>query len=154
MSRLFFSVFTFLLFLQGVQAQNEAASTGRYTMQQLSPSEAIVQKETSEVEGFARKLTALKTAFTEKDASRIIGHEAYILRAMRDEADQLEVKAATAGASGATKARLEKMNQILGAFEAHAFNPEKPEDAKRDFVQLDDFLKIMQAELEELKNRH
>ncbi|MFN0175432.1 MAG: hypothetical protein ACKVU0_12340 [Saprospiraceae bacterium] len=139
MFRLFISLLFICLFSNSIIAQNIAATTGRLTTQQLSPEDAKLHKETAEVETFARKLSSLKTAFAEKDASKIVAYEAYILRAMRIEADQL-----TASTTEPTNARLEKMNATLAAFEGHAFDPAQPEAAAQDFAKLDEFLKIMQ----------
>jgi len=143
MFRLFFSLLLIFLFSNRIIAQNDTAPTGRLTTQQLSPADAQLHKETTEVDGFARKLASLKTAFAEKDASRIVAFEAYILRAMRNEADQL-----MASTTEPTEGRLEKMNATLAAFEAHAFDPAQPEAAACDFAKLDEFLKMMQEELE------
>ncbi|MBC7775676.1 MAG: hypothetical protein H7246_09575 [Phycisphaerae bacterium] len=149
MFRILFSLLFTCLFFNGLNAQTDANTNGRLTVQQLSPADANLHTETAEVEGFARMLAALKTAFAEKDASRTVAYEAYILRAMRDETDQMSVKATaeSGDASSLSKIRLEKMTNTLAAFEAHAFDPAKPDAAARDFAQLDEFLKIMQEEL-------
>ena len=182
MFRYFFPLFSCCLFFNALNAQTDSAPTERSTMQSLSPVDANLVKETNEVESFARKLASLKTAFAEKDASRIIAYEAYILRGMRDETDQMTAKAAAesaqaerrksassgqitpaakpedapardpfAEATTPTEIRLEKMTYTMAAFERHTFNPAQPEVAARDFAKLDEFLKIMQDELEDLK---
>lgn len=147
MFRFSLSVFAFLLFFNVLQAQTETKPkpAARPTNQSLSPAEASLRKETNEVEGFARNLAALKTAFAAKDAGQIAAYEAYILRGMRTEADQMAEKAA-AGVELA-QTRLATMNQMMADFESHAFDPGKPEAAARDFAKLDDFLAMMQAEL-------
>lgn len=149
MFRLLFLALSFFLFSKGLSAQADDAASARHTTQQLSPTDATLQQETKEMNGFARKLASLKTAFAEKDASRIVAYEAYLLNAMRTELDQISAKAtATSGEMGAiTQTRLEKMTHIFAAFEGHAFDPAQPEAAARDFAKLDEFLKLMQEEL-------
>ena len=139
MFRLFFSLLLICLFSNSINAQTNAAPTGRLTTQDLSPEDARLRKETNEVETFARKLASLKTAFAEKDASRMVAYEAYILRAMRIETDQL-----AASTTEPNNSSLAKMNATLAAFEGHAFDPAQPEAAARDFAKLDEFLKMMQ----------
>lgn len=56
-----------------------------------------------------------------------------------------------ADATTPDEVRLETMQYTLAAFERHAFDPSKPEDAARDFAKLDNILKIMQEALAELK---
>lgn len=148
MFRFSLSVFAFLLFFNVLQAQTETKPAARPTNQSLSPAEANLRKETNEVEGFARNLAALKTAFAAKDAGQIAAYEAYILRGMRTEADQMAEKAA-AGVELA-QTRLATMNQMMADFESHAFDTGKPEAAARDFAKLDDFLAMIQAELNAL----
>ena len=143
MFRLFFSLLLICLFSNSINAQTNAAPSGRLTSQDLSSEETRLRKETNEVETFARKLTMLKTAFAEKDASRVVAYEAYILRAMRIEADQL-----TASTIEPNNSNLAKINATLAAFEGHAFDPAQPEAAARDFAKLDEFLKMMQEGLE------
>lgn len=147
MFRFTLSIFSFLLVFNTLQAQTETRPA-RPTNQSLSPAEASLRKETNEVEGFARNLAALKTAFAAKDAGQIAAYEAYILLGMRKEADQMAEKA-IAGATLA-QSRLNIMNQMMTDFESHAFDTGKPEAAARDFAKLDDFLSMMQAELKEL----
>ena len=182
MLRLSLSFFAILLFINGLTAQTDAASTERLTAQMLNAVDADLNKETQEVEDFARKLASLKAAFAEKDASKMVAYEAYVLRGMRIEADQMLAKANTeaaqterrktsntgqitppakleeapardpfAEATTPTEIRLEKMTYTMAAFERHTFDPAKPEAAARDFAKLDEFLKIMQEELAELK---
>jgi hypothetical protein len=50
-----------------------------------------------------------------------------------------------------TEKHLEQMHYIMAAFQKHAFDPSKPDDAARDFAKLDEFVKIMQEDLEDLK---
>jgi len=150
MFRFILSFIATFLFFNGLNAQSGAASNGRHTTQQLSPSEAILHKETNELDAFSRKLTALKAAFAEKNASRVVAYEAYILRAMRNETDQmiLKISAESALARSSSQIRLEKMDNILVAFEGHAFDLTKPEAAARDFLKLDEFLQLMRETLE------
>jgi len=152
--RFFFSLLITGLLLQGLNAQTNTPTTSRQTVQQLSPADAERHKQTTEVEVFARKLTALKTSFAAKDASRIVAYEAYLLRAMQNEIYQLDTITTTASvdASSPSQIRLEKMNTILAAFEGHAFDTAKPDNAARDLSKLDEFFKIMKEALELLKN--
>jgi hypothetical protein len=152
MSRFFLSLFSILLFINHLNAQSEAVPTGRLAVQDLSPAEAKLHQETIEVEGFARKLSALKTAFAEKDQGRIVAYEAHILRGLRNETDQMIAKAsATAGQASQENTRikisLEKMTSIMADFEGHSFSTAQPDLAARDFAKLDAFLSIMQEEL-------
>jgi hypothetical protein len=55
-----------------------------------------------------------------------------------------------AEATTPTEIRLEQMQYTLAAFERHAFDPAKPDEAARDFAKLADFQKIMEMELAEL----
>lgn len=182
MLRLIFSLSASLLFFTTLIAQTDSAPGSRLTVQQFSPEAANLHQETIEVEGFSRNLTSLKTAFAEKDAGKIVAYEAYILRGMRTETDQMIAKAAlesaqaerrksaTSGqitppakpeeapardpfaeATTPTEIRLEKMTYIMAAFERHAFDPAQPQAAARDFAKLDEFLKMMQEALTELK---
>lgn len=182
MFRFFFSAVSFFFFFNVLAAQTDNAPTRPLPVQYLSPVDANLHNETKEVEGFARKLAALKTAFAEKETSRIIAYESYLLEAMRQEADQMAAKATAesaqaerrksassgqittaakpdeapardpfAEATTPTEIRLEKMTYTLAAFDRHAFDPAQLEAAARDFAKLDEFLKIMQEELEELK---
>jgi hypothetical protein len=139
-----FAFFATLISLTGLNAQTNSTSTDRLTAQQLNPAAAERLKETTEVESFTRKLASLKSAYAEKNTSQIVANEACILRGMRNEADQLELK----GNSN----RLEKTNSILAAFEGHAFDLAQPEAAAQDFAKLDAFLKMMQDALLELKD--
>lgn len=150
MLRFVFLFSVLCLAINALNAQTDVAAQERKTVQQLSPAEAALHQETVETENFARKLTSLKAAYAEKDAGKIIAYEAHILRALRIETEQMGAKAAT-DRTPAAKARLEKMSQTLASFQQHAFDPAQPEAAARDFAQLDDFLKIMQEELETLK---
>ncbi len=150
MFRLFFTLLSTFLFFNGLNAQSDTAPTARLTTQQLSPADAKLQKETKEVDGFARALASLKTVFAEKDASRTVVYEAYILRAMRNEIDQMMANAESVS-DPAAKIRLEKTTHILGSFEGHAFDPAQPEIAVGDFAKLDAFLEVMQEALAELK---
>lgn len=143
MLRFSFSLFTALVLFSSLNAQTETASTGRLTTQQLSPAEAELLKETKEVEVFGRRLASLKTAFAEKDASRIVGFEAHLIGMMRNETDQ--------EASKGSGLHLEKMTAIFESFEGHTFDPAQPEAAARDFAKLDEFYKIMQEVLQALK---
>ena len=152
MVRFCISFLLILLFFTGLTAQNSNVPAKRLIVQDLNPEEALLHKERNEVESFTRKLGALKTAFAEKDASRIVAYEAHILRGMRNETDQLTLKASTSEATATTKIRLESMNLTLAAFEAHAFDPSKPEIAARDFAKLDEFLKLMLQELAEVSS--
>lgn len=151
MLRFFFSLVFFSLFANGLNAQTtNGSSTERLTTQQLTPTEALFQQETKEVDGFERKLASLKTAFSEKDASRMVAYEAYLQGAMRKETEQMAQKNASSP-SVDTQARLEQMNKTMEAFEAHTFHTLTGEAAARDFALLDAFLQIMKAELAELK---
>ncbi|MDO8367830.1 MAG: hypothetical protein Q7T20_13595 [Saprospiraceae bacterium] len=144
MFRSFLSLLAFCLFIHGLNAQTDTTPSSRLTVQQLSPESARLHQETTEVESFSNKLAALKTAFAAKDASRIVAYEAYLLRALHHETEQM-------AARNPAGQHLGKMTAILAAFEAHAFDPARPESAARDFAKLDEFLKIMQEELESLK---
>lgn len=151
MLRIFFSLTLFSLFANVLDAQTaNGSSAERLTTQQLTPTEALLQQETKEVESFERKLASLKTAFAEKDASRMVAYEAYLQGAMRKETEQVAQKNASTP-SADTQSRLEKMNQILSAFDGHTFHAISSETAARDFALLDAFLQIMQAEFAELK---
>jgi len=149
MYRFFISLLATGLLLHGLHAQTNTTTTSRQTVQQLSPADAERHKQTTEVEVFARKLTALKTSFAAKEVSRIIAYEAFLLRAMQNEIYQIDINAPTASTptDASNQIRLEKMNNILAAFEGHAFDTAKPEDAARDLAKLDEFLKLMQEEL-------
>ena len=138
-------LFVFLvnfLFFNGLNAQTAA----RPTTQDLSPAEALRQKETAAVDRFSRALSSLKSAFAEKDASRIVAYEAQILRGMREATEQLSEKSPEPGTKA--KLRLEKTTSTLKAFEAHSFDPSKPEVAARDFALLDEFLLLMKEGLQ------
>lgn len=49
--------------------------------------------------------------------------------------------------------RFETLTYTLAAFDRHAFDPSRPEDAAKDFAKLDAVLKIMEDALAELKAR-
>ncbi len=49
--------------------------------------------------------------------------------------------------------RFEAMTYTLAAFDRHAFDPSKPEEAAKDFAKLEDVLKLMEEALAELKAR-
>lgn len=152
MLRFCFSLVLLTLFFNALSAQTTNSSgTERLTAQQLTPTETLFQQETKEVEGFERKLASLKTAFAEKDASRMVAYEAYLQGAMRKETEQMAQKNAS-NPSVDTQARLEQMNKTMEAFEAHTFHTITAEAATRDFALLDAFLKILQTELAELKS--
>jgi hypothetical protein len=57
-----------------------------------------------------------------------------------------------AEASTPDEARYETMSYTLAAFDRHAFDPGRPEDAARDFEKLDKVQKIMEEALAELKS--
>ena len=145
MLRFSFSLFAVLVMFTSLNAQSDPAPTSRLTTQQLSPAEAELLQQTKEVDGFGRKLASLKIAFAEKNASRIVGYEALILGIMRRETDQ--------EASKGAGLRLAKMTAILESFEGHVFDPAQPEAATRDFAKLDEFYKMMQEALQELKGQ-
>lgn len=153
MQRLSIFILFTILSVNTLNAQSGAPISPRLTSQQLSPAEAALQKETAEVEQFARKLALLKTAFAEKDASKIVAHESALQLAMRNEVDQWSAlqNSGSGAASKSAKARLKKMSETLAAFDGHAFDPAQPEAAKRDFAALDAFLKWMQEALREKK---
>ncbi len=131
--------------------QAQSSASGRQTTQDLSPAAASLQQEQTEVANFSRKLSALKTAYAEKNQNQVVASEAFLLRAMRNETDQMMDNAKTAPNSIPVKVRLEKMNAIMDAFEAHSFNALSAEAAKRDFAKMDEFLLILQEALSELK---
>ena len=153
MQRLFIFIRFTILSVYTLPAQIGSPTSPRLTSQQLSPAEAALQKETAEVEQFARKLALLKTAFAEKDASKIVANESALQLAMRNEVDQLAtfVNSGSSPAGKSTKSRLKKMSETLTTFDGHAFNPAQPEAAKRDFASLDAFLKMMQEAIQEKK---
>lgn len=98
MLRFSISIFSFCLFINGLHAQSTESTSARTTTQSLSAVDANLQKESEEVATFARKLAALKTAFAEKDASRTVAYEAYLVNAMRRETEQMSAKATTESA--------------------------------------------------------
>lgn len=114
MLRTTFSILTFALILNNLQAQESHSPTPRPTLQSLSPVDANLQKETSEVESFARNLAALKAAYANKDASKTIAYEAYVLRGMRDETDQM-IERAAAESAQAEHRKNASSGQITGA---------------------------------------
>jgi hypothetical protein len=91
MFRFAFILLVSLFFAQAAVAQADVTAP-RVTKQSLTPAQATLLDETSEVEAFARKLELLKIAFAEKDPSRIVAYEAYVLSAMRQETDQLSAR--------------------------------------------------------------
>jgi len=161
--------------------ENPANAAPSREVRYKSPLDADIAKETYEVEHFAKNLGLLKSAFEKQDISGIVANERAILEAMRMETQQLEDKVAgdkiqaerrakaSAGeplpggaaqrpkrdpfaeAETTSEQRLETMRYTMLAFERHAFDPGKPEDAARDFAKLDAFLKVMQEELADLK---
>jgi len=137
MLRFSISLVASLLLFNTLFAQTEPAPNKRFTEQDLSPAEAKIYHETNAVEQFAQTLALLKTAFSEKDVSRIVAYEANILRAMRIAADH------------AADTRQEQMNGMLADFEAHSFNIADPVGAARDFAKLEEFHALMQAGLKQ-----
>lgn len=135
MLRLSICLFASLLLFNTVSAQTEPVPNKRFTLQDLSPEEAKTYHMTTQVEQFAQILDLLKSAFSEKDHSRVVAYEANILRAMRTAADET------------TDARLEKMNRILADFEAHSFDLSDPVGAERDFGKLEEFHALLKAGL-------
>lgn len=91
MFRFSISLLITLLFNFAAQAQADVTAP-RPTKQSLTPAEASLLDETSDVAAFARKLELLKIAFAEKDASRIVAYEAYVLSAMRQKTDQIAAR--------------------------------------------------------------
>jgi hypothetical protein len=114
MLRTLFFLFSGLLVINTLSAQTDIGPSRRATVQQMSPADADLYKETNEVESFARNLAALKTAFAEKNTSRITAYEAYILRGMRDETDQMTAKA-NAEAAQKERRKLAGAGQIISA---------------------------------------
>lgn len=131
--------------------QAQSGTSGRQTTQELSPAAASLQQEQTEVDNFSRKLAALKTAYAQKNQHQVVAAEAYLLRAMRNETDQMTEKAQLQPNAIPVKVRLEKMNAIMDAFEAHSFNTLTAEIAARDFAKMDEFLLILQESLAEIK---
>ena len=151
MFRPLFLLLPAFLFFNVLNAQTETNPPLRLTMQDLSPAEAKLFHKTHIVEDFSRNLSSLKTAFAAKDASRIVAYEGNILRGMKNAIDQMSAEPG-ADTDPVTKSRLEKMNNTLAAFEAHAFDPSKSQAAAADFAKLDEFLKIIEEALADYKN--
>jgi hypothetical protein len=164
-----------------LQAQESAQASIDRKIQYKSPLDEDLAKKQFEVEYFTKHLEMLKIAFASRDASNIVANESILLGAMRIELQQMQDKvdgekiqserrkhASDGNLSMAAPAerpktdpladpetpsekRLESMRYVMGAFQRHAFDPGKPEEAKRDFAKLDEFVNIMQEDLAELK---
>lgn len=169
----------FLAFALQAQDNAQPAPTSR-EVRYKSPLDEDLAKESFEVDYFAKHLARLKDAFDKKEMSNIVANEKVILESMRMETQQMEDKVAGekvqaelrknaasgtpstakgerpkrdpfADAETVSEKRLETMRYTMGAFERHSFDPANPAQAAKDFVKLDEFLKIMQDELGELK---
>jgi hypothetical protein len=168
-------------FSQINQAPDAAAAPSDGLVRYKSALDANLETEAFEVEYFGKTLASLKSAFAANDPKATQSCEKSLVDAMRQEISQMEEKVASEAAQRARRARansgvaepagatpkpkydpfaeaetdsekrLETMRYTLGAFERHAFNPAKPEEAQRDFARLDAFLKAMEEELAALK---
>ncbi len=115
--------------------------------------EVRLEQEASEVQNYASWLAQLKTAWSERDMGRIAVCESAVLMALRLEINQLAAVAGGEYGSSSDRARLEAMRRTLVAFDGHAFDPSRPENAGRDFAMLDNVLVLMQEALSEIRSR-
>lgn len=106
---------------------------------------AVVMALRTEVDQLSLKLAA-DAAQTERRKSASSGA---ITRAASP--DEAPARDPFADATTPDEINYETMVYTLGAFERHAFDPSKPEEAARDFAKLDKILKIMQDSLAALK---
>lgn len=163
------------------QTDGQPAAGRAETVRYKSPLDADLNIKTAQVEYFSTELKMLKTAFDNKESSRIVLGERNLVAQMRYETQAMEDKVAgdkvqrerrSKASSGAveqagemtrpqrdpfadaetvSEQRLEQMRMTLAAFDRHAFDPGNADAGKRDFAKLDAFLQILEAELAELK---
>jgi hypothetical protein len=137
-------------FSVGAQAQTDNTGQPR---RYPTVEEVKLEQEASEVQNYASWLAQLKTAFSERDMGKIAVCESAVLMALRLEINQLAAVAGGEYGSTSDRSRLEAMRRTLVAFDGHAFDPGKPENADRDFAMLDNVLVLMQEALAEIKSR-
>lgn len=137
-------------FSVGAQAQTDNTGQPR---RYPTVEEVKLEQEASEVQNYASWLAQLKTAFSERDMGKIAVCESAVLMALRLEINQLAAVAGGEYGSTSDRSRLEVMRRTLVAFDGHAFDPARPENADRDFAMLDNVLALMQEALAEIKSR-
>lgn len=146
-----------LLLLSGLffpYASAQSSPGQRLTVQELEASDARILQESTELESFSQHLSALKAAFTDQNASRLIAYQSYLFNEMRNEVDQMREKAAgttSFKAAPSSAIFLDKMTALFASFEEYSFERANPESAALHFIKLDEFLKVMQDELAEVK---
>ncbi|MFM7154059.1 MAG: hypothetical protein ACKOZV_08025 [Bacteroidota bacterium] len=134
----------------GAQAQTDNTGQPR---RYPTVEEVKLEQEASEVQNYASWLAQLKTAFSERDMGKIAVCESAVLMALRLEINQLAAVAGGEYGSTSDRSRLEVMRRTIVAFDGHAFDPARPENADRDFAMLDNVLALMQEALAEIKSR-
>ncbi|MFM7399362.1 MAG: hypothetical protein ACKO4W_00515 [Bacteroidota bacterium] len=137
-------------FSVGAQAQTDNTGQPR---RYPTVEEVKLEQEASEVQNYASWLAQLKTAFSERDMGKIAVCESAVLMALRLEINQLAAVAGGEYGSTSDRSRLEVMRRTLVAFDGHAFDPVRPENADRDFAMLDNVLVLMQEALAEIRSR-
>ena len=137
-------------FSVGAQAQTDNTGQPR---RYPTVEEVKLEQEASEVQNYASWLAQLKTAFSERDMGKIAVCESAVLMALRLEINQLAAVAGGEYGSTSDRSRLEVMRRTLVAFDGHAFDPARPENADRDFAMLDNVLALMQEALAEIRSR-
>ncbi len=151
MLRLFF-LFSFIgLTINALSAQTETSSNERLTIQELPPAEANLRRASNDIDRFNHNLAALKTAFAEKNTSRVIAYEANVFHDIRDEIAYKSANSGQAVSAKSSQIALENMNAIFDALQEHPFDLANPQAAANAFLKLDAFLNIMQSELDLLK---
>lgn len=138
------------LFSVSVRAQTDNMGQPR---RYPSVEEVRLEQESAEVQNYASWLAQLKTAYSERDMGKIAVCESAVLMSLRLEINQLSAVAGGAYSSASDRSRLELMRRTLVAFDGHAFDPDKSENAARDFAMLDSVLVVMQEALAEIKQR-
>jgi hypothetical protein len=142
MKHLFFTLFALFACFFSATAQDNAGGKERITHYQ-NPLATEHSRDSFEIVRFDKRLSQLRSNFSEQDMSKVIENNRFLLQSMRTEIGQLEDKIAAGTAAAQAPAMLAEMNTLLEGFEGHTYDFAKSADAEKNFSRFQAFLDLM-----------